>query len=220
MKKLKVLDLFSGTQSIAKAFRKQGHETYTIDFNPIFSDTDWHVDLIHVTAQDILERFGKPDIIWASPPCTKFSVAAIGRNWTKINEYTFEPKNEETKQAMELVKHTLALIKELQPSFFFIENPRGMLRKLSMMQEFNRHSVTYCQYGDFRMKPTDLWTNHPNPNFKAPCKNGDPCHVSAPRGSRTGTQGLKDAIERAKLPEELCDYICQICEEEIGKITS
>ena len=31
--KLKVLDLFSGTQSIARAFRDNGHETYTIELD-------------------------------------------------------------------------------------------------------------------------------------------------------------------------------------------
>ena len=54
-----------------------------------------------------------------------------------------------------------------------------------------RYTVTYCQYGDKRMKPTDIWTNHPNPKFKPMCKNGDPCHEKAPRGSRSGTQGIK-----------------------------
>lgn len=86
-----------------------------------------------------------------------------------------------------------------------------MLRKMPFMQELPRYTVTYCQYGDFRMKPTDIWTNHPSPNFKLPCKNGDPCHASAPRGSRTGTQGLKDAIERGIIPEQLCGHICDIC---------
>ena len=38
MKKLRVLDLFSGTQSISKQFRKKGHDTLTIDYNPIFSE--------------------------------------------------------------------------------------------------------------------------------------------------------------------------------------
>jgi hypothetical protein len=39
-------------------------------------------------------------------------------------------------------------------------------------------------------KPTDLWGGFP-PSLilKAPCKNGDPCHVAAPRGSSTGIQG-------------------------------
>lgn len=63
------------------------------------------------------------------------------------------------------------------------------------------------------MKPTDIFTNYPNPNFKPPCKNGDNCHVSAPRGSRTGTQGLKGSKERSIIPEELCDYIVSLCEK-------
>ena len=43
--------------------------------------------------------------------------------------------------------------------FYFIENPRGMLRKQKMMEEFTRYTITYCKYGDDRMKPTDIWTN-------------------------------------------------------------
>ncbi len=68
---------------------------------------------------------------------------------------------------------------------------------------------------DVRMKPTDIWTNHPNPKFKPMCKNGDSCHVSAPRGSKTGTQGLKWARGRGVIPEQLCEHVCNICEETI-----
>lgn len=64
------------------------------------------------------------------------------------------------------------------------------------------------------MKPTDLWTNHPNPKFKLPCKNGSPCHPPAPRGSnKYGTQALKGALERSMYPKELCEHIVDICEE-------
>lgn len=87
------------------------------------------------------------------------------------------------------------------------------MRKMDCMQDLPCHTVTYCQYGDTRMKPTDIWTNHPNPQFKPICKNGDSCHVSAPRGSRTGTQGLKDARERSVIPPLLCKHIVHICEE-------
>ena len=83
------------------------------------------------------------------------------------------------------------------------------------MKDKPRYTVTYCQYGDDRMKPTDIWTNHPSPKFKPPCKNGDSCHVSAPRGSRTGTQGRKNSTERSLIPSELCDYVVKICEEVI-----
>ncbi len=76
-----------------------------------------------------------------------------------------------------------------------------------------RHTVTYCQYGHKYMKPTDIWTNHPNPRFKEPCSNGDDCHESAPRGSRQGTQGLKGNLERSIIPPELCKYVAKISEE-------
>lgn len=62
------------------------------------------------------------------------------------------------------------------------------------------------------MKPTDIWTNHPNPQFKPPCNKGDPCHIAAPRGSRTGTQGLKCSKEKARIPPQLCEHIVDICE--------
>lgn len=62
------------------------------------------------------------------------------------------------------------------------------------------------------MKPTDLWTNHPNPNFLPMCKNGQPCHESAPRGSKTGTQGLKCKVDRSRIPEDLCKHIVKISE--------
>jgi len=204
---MKILELFSGTQSISKVFRRNGWETFTLDFNPVFADnTDWTVDILEVTAEDIIERFGKPDVIWASPPCTTFSVASIGRHWNK--DHT--PKTKEAEVGLQILNHTIKLIQELQPKYFFIENPRGKMRKMSIMEQFERYTVTYCQYGDNRMKPTDIWTNHPEPNFKPICKNGSPCHVSAPRGSRTGTQGLKDAIEKARIPEGLCKHICSL----------
>lgn len=62
------------------------------------------------------------------------------------------------------------------------------------------------------MKPTDIWTNHPDPQFKPMCKRGAPCHEPAPRGSRTGTQGLKDHRTRSLIPAALCEHIVDICE--------
>ena len=101
---------------------------------------------------------------------------------------------------------------------WFVENPVGMLRKmpfiLGLLKDTggSRHTVTYCQYGERRQKPTDIFTNHPYPQFRPPCKRGAPCHDAAPRGSRTGTQGLKGKAVRAKLPAELCRHIVAICE--------
>ena len=52
----------------------------------------------------------------------------------------------------------LKLIEELQPKYYFIENPRGGMRKMEWMKGLPRYTVTYCEYGDNRMKPTDIWT--------------------------------------------------------------
>lgn len=75
--------------------------------------------------------------------------------------------------------HVKELIKELKPKYYFWENPRAGLRKMTFMQDIPRYTITYCQYmmnepwEKRRMKPTDIWTNHPNPKFKPPCKNGE-----------------------------------------------
>lgn len=208
---MKLLELFSGTQSISKVFRANGWDTFTIDFNPTFEkETSWTVNILEVTAQDIIERFGRPHVIWASPPCESFSVAAIGKNWTKEGDI-YTPKSQRAEIGLAILAKTLELIEELQPKYFFIENPRGMMRKMPVMQKFERHTVTYCQYGDFRQKPTDLWTNYESPNFKPPCKRGAPCHVAAPRGSSTGTQGIKGKVNRAVIPKELCEHIYSLC---------
>lgn len=92
---------------------------------------------------------------------------------------------------------------------------------MDFIRELPRYTVTYCQYeldkpvSERRMKPTDIWTNHPKPEFKPPCKNGDKCHAAAPRGSRTGTQAQKNAKEKGIIPEALCKHIVEICEKYI-----
>ena len=57
------------------------------------------------------------------------------------------------------------------------------------------------------MKPTDIWTNDFDWIPRPMCKNGDKCHESAPRGSKTGTQGLKNAKDRGIIPPALFEEI-------------
>lgn len=210
---MKVLELFAGTRSIGKAFEKKGHEVYSIEWNKDFENIDWYEDIGKITAKDIIERFGKPDVIWASPDCTTYSVAGISKHRRKDADGNLVPISEYAKFCDKVNNHVLNLISDLKPKYYFIENPRGGLRKMNFMQTIPRYTVTYCKYGDTRMKPTDIFTNYINPNFKPPCKNGDKCHTPAPRGSKTGTQGLKGAKERSIIPKELCDYIVYLCEK-------
>lgn len=224
MKKLKVLELFAGTRSIGKAFEKRGHEVYSIEWDKSFDNIDWYEDIGKITAQDILDRFGKPDIIWSSPDCSSYSVAALGKH-RKKNPITgnLEPQTDYAKFCDKVNAHVVDLIKELKPKYYFIENPRGGMRKMDFMQDLPRYTVTYCKYltdrplQERRMKPTDIWTNHPDPKFVPPCKNGDPCHVPAPRGSQNGTQAIKGSKLRSVIPPLLCEHIVDICEEYISE---
>lgn len=216
---MKVLELFAGNRSVSKAFEERGHETFSVEWSRDFENIDLYEDVGAIKAEDILELFGHPDVIWASPDCSTFSVAAISTH-RRRNPVTksLDPITDYARFCDEVDKNMLKLIKDLNPTYFFIENPRGGLRKMEWMQGIPRYTVTYCQYGEERMKPTDIWTNHPNPRFKPPCKNGDPCHVRAPRGATTGTQGIRGSAKRAEIPYELCSHIVDICEggDELG----
>ena len=214
---MKILELFAGTRSIGKEFEAKGHEVYSIEWDKEHPNIDWYVDIGTITTQDIIDRFGVPDVVWACPDCTSYSVAAISRHRSRENNGNLAPKSDYAKFCDKVNTHVIDMINELleiNPKLIYlIENPRGGMRKMNFMKNLPRYTVTYCQYGDTRMKPTDIWTNHPNPKFKPPCKNGDPCHESAPRGSRTGTQGRKNTKERSRIPKQLCKHIVEICEE-------
>jgi site-specific DNA-cytosine methylase len=213
---MKVIELFSGTASFSKVVREREreHKTFTIDFDESFKP-DLCIDIMDFKIEMLPEEFRHPDIVWASPPCTTFSVASIRHYW--ING---KPKNEKCLHGIAIVKKTLEIIKELNPKFYIIENPRGMLRKQEFMQDLKRDTVTYCQYGSKIQKPTDLWNNL-NHIFKPMCKPGSPCHEPASRGARKGVQGINNSFSnlgsrgkvlRAVVPKELCLEILNHCE--------
>lgn len=209
---MKMLELFAGTGVMSKAFARAGFETYTIDWNPDFN-LSLCADIGALSAHDITTLCdGVPNVIWASPDCTTYSIAGISHHRVNLGS-DLAPVSEYARFCDKTNTHVIELIKEIQPKYWFIENPRGGLRKMSFMRGLPRYTVTYCQYGAPYMKPTDIWTNHPDPRFKAPCRNGDPCHDPAPRHSKTGLQGVKGKKARSMIPIELCDHIAYICKE-------
>lgn len=186
-----------------------------------------HCDIGKLQAQEILDKFGQPDVIWIAPDCRSYSLAAISKHRRKNAETgNLDPISDYAKKCDEVNQHVLRLIKELNPKIWFIENPRACLQNMSWMKPLDKykHLITYCQYStdlpleQRRMKPTNIWTNHPNPKFKAPCKNGDKCHIASPRGSKTGTQGMKGATLRSTYPKQLCEHIVKICEEHMKEV--
>ena len=197
---MNVLELFAGSRSIGKVGDKLGMNVFSVDWEK-YEGIDLCIDVAKLKKEDIPFV---PDFVWASPDCTTYSIAAISTHRNNT-----EPKSEYAKKCDTTNQHFISLIKEwleINPDMvFFIENPRGMLRKMPWMQEFKRHTIWYCQYGDERAKPTDIWTNSDKWFPKPVCRNGNKeCHhAPAPRGSKTGTQGRKGSYERSKIPEQL-----------------
>lgn len=218
---IKVLELFAGSRSIGKAAEAQGLEVFSVDVKQ-WGNIDLVKDINNLELKDVPFV---PDIVWSGTPCTTYSIAAISHH----RNPDFSPKTDFAFFCDEMNIRVNKLIEDwlkLNPNLlWYIENPRGALRKMPFMQPFDRTTVWYCQYGDNRAKPTDIFTNNLfslfNPEGWQPrpeCWNGRKnCHDLAPRGSRTGTQGLKDNHERSKMPEQLCK---EVIDYSIKKITN
>lgn len=206
---MNVLELYAGSRSVGKVAERRGHNVWSSDLID-FGGIDYVTDILQFDPSKVPFV---PDMIWASPPCTAFSVAAIGKNWDKDTRL---PKTDGARLGIQLLEKTLEIIGMYPDALFWMENPRGMMRKMPHVIGMTRHTVTYCQYGDSRMKPTDVWTNSKLWAPRPMCSNGDPCHDAAPRGSSTGTQGVKGAYARSQIPDALCEEIVAICEIEHG----
>jgi len=209
--RVRVLDLFAGLGGWSSAFRDDGWDVVTLDFNPRFGTTIV-ADVLDYHALPAVAALGPYDLVLASPPCEGFTVMNIGKNWTRPTDSPPNaPKTDSARLALRIVERTRLMIAELEPAYFIIENPRGKLRRLDVVADLERRTVTYCQLGERRMKPTDLWGGFPpSLDLPRPCRMGDPCHVSAPRGSRTpgSTQGINGGPARAEIPYGLSRLVC------------
>jgi len=205
-----LLELFAGSRSIGKVGEKLGFNVFSVDWKE-YNSIDLVIDIGDLKKEDVPFI---PDVVWASPDCTTYSIVACSTH--RIN--SIKPKTDYAKKCDQVNKHFIDLIKKwlkVNPNMvFFIENPRGILRKMPFMQKFKRHTIWYCQYGDNRAKPTDIWTNSKDWIPKPECKNGNPnCHHRpAPRGSKMRMQGRKSSYERSIIPEELClEVLSSVC---------
>ena len=150
---MKVLELFAGSRSIGKAAESLGHEVFSVDWEQ-YGNIDLVIDIEDLTI-DMLPFI--PDRGWASPDCTTYTIAACSTH--RID--SIEPKTEYAVKCDSVNQNVLELFKQIQkinPNFvYYIENPRGMMRKMPWMQNQPiRNTVWYCQYGDDRAKPTDI----------------------------------------------------------------
>lgn len=198
------LDMFCGLGGFSAAFADAPRwDTVTVDIKERF-DPDIQADVMDLRPKNLPDA----DVVLASPPCRCFSIAnQIGKqnHWKDDGA----PESTDAKESVALVYHTIGVIKGLGPDYWFLENPRGHLRRILGRPT---GEVTYCQYGTRYMKPTDLWGEHPPMTYRH-CQKGATCHERSTLERGRDTRPLpRDPAERAKVPYELSNAILQAVE--------
>jgi len=118
------LELFSGTMTMSKTAKEFGFRVFSIDIDEQL-EPSLCADILELTAEQIVEHCGgKPAVIWASPDCTQWSFARGAKNeFSKAAKLKGKPLSEDAIHARNLIIKTLSLIEELDPHYFFVENP-------------------------------------------------------------------------------------------------
>lgn len=210
-----LLELFSGMGNVSKAFIAQGGQAYRVDWSQKV-EADLHADVSKLTAQDVINLCGGvPDVIWASPQCTTYSIATHRHRTLKEG---LVPKTELARHDDQVNVALWKLIDELVAlgtKYYFVENPRGRMRHMPFVQGRPRYTLTYCSYGNkgnangytdqYVMKPTDVWTNHPNPQFLPQCTAVNPPHLHG----KLDKAHKRDYISRGEMPQLLTNHIAE-----------
>tara|TARA_R110001599_G_C12052897_1_gene642364 strand:+ start:55 stop:639 length:585 start_codon:yes stop_codon:yes gene_type:complete len=139
---MKVLELFSGTGSVGKCCKAIGWDVVSVD---MILPADHQCDILNFD----YKQYGPDefDIVWASPPCTEYSIAKT-RGIRDIEN------------SNKIVLKTIEIINYFDCKYWFIENPQtGLLKSQSFMKDFKFVDGDYCMYGLPYRKRTRFWTN-------------------------------------------------------------
>lgn len=209
--RLRVLDLFSGTGDFSAAFVARGHHVRRVDNSPQFSGVPFTA-----IADALAESESEPwDVVLAGIICTYCSTMTIRYNWKKENGRRI-PVSDGARMTLSMLDKVLRVFRGSGARYLVIENPRAMMRKTQQVADLDRRTVTYCQYGRRQMKATDFFGKFPAGwETKQPCKARSPCHIAAPRKSRTGTQGM-NPVEAARVPYGISLSLCLAIEAELA----
>jgi hypothetical protein len=194
---LTMIELFSGAGNIARSFKDQGYSTCSFDKRKRAGvcEPDTRIDIMKMHQAVI--PFNHVNVVWASPPCTAFTYSA-GKHYYDKRMY-----RDNALPSIKLLKKCLDLIEEINPDFFFIENPRGKMRYEKIMIDFlgkvtgTFKTVTLESYGFPTIKPTDIFTNC----YDLPVRD----QTAYGRGAKNKTMALFDMtkVKRQATPYEL-----------------
>ena len=194
----RLLELFSGTGSIGRAFEAEGWEVVSVDLDPKFRPT------VCCDVMQLDERsLGSFDMVWASPVCTEYSRALSRRPRDLV-------------AGDRLVLRALEIIGNLRPRFWAMENPQtGLLKTRAFMQGLPYSDVCYCKYGFKYKKATRIWHNLPWEPSQTMCRKWDRCDAfadgihpeAAQSGTTNGRRNQQSQRQLYSMPPQLCDEI-------------
>ena len=155
---MRLLELFSGTGSVGNAaLRNRFSKVISVDIDES-CDADYICDIRKLKYKTL----PTPDFIWASPPCTTYSYAAI---WYRHRNEKGEARTDDAHDANDILRCTFRIIRyfmKLNPRLkFCIENPRGYMRQMPETQNLYRSTTSYNNSGCPICKPTDFFSNYP-----------------------------------------------------------
>ena len=88
-KQLNILELFAGSRSVGSVGDEMGMNVFSVDWEN-YKDIDLVGDIGEMNINDVPFI---PDMIWASPDCTSYSIAAISKHRNGV-----EPKSDYAKK--------------------------------------------------------------------------------------------------------------------------
>ena len=215
---MKILELFSGTGSVGKVFRENGHHVISLDLKGADINCnilDWNYKTFN---EEHIECF---DYIHASPPCDTFSICRkswIGRKLKAHPDEVFTKElliKDQENIGVPILNKTLEIIKYFNPKYFTIENPQTGDMK-NYITDIPFTDVDYCMYGFPYKKRTRIWNNF---DFKGKLCNKecgyfvDGRHISnCGHTNKKYTKGMNNFVfttlkERYRIPPELINSI-------------
>lgn len=225
-RKIIVWNLFNdGLDSVGKAIKDEKYEMYNFGISENFESTN-KIDLSQNSFRkinDYFDKFPKPDIITASPPCQSFSIASAMKSvYQDKNEagnacwkytkgvdilkrrvayeyegtrYKADVQIEKARIGQWCIVNTVKLINYYKPKYWYIENPER-----SLIWKFIRNNLNNQIYGHFNTG----WYGSYGTDYKKPTTFFSNVEIDLKRTKKNYISfeySSKAGIDRSYIPE-------------------
>ena len=152
----KLLDLFTGTGSVARVAKELGYDVCTLDIDPKTNPTIC-ADILEFDYTTLDDDF---DVVWISCPCETFSAARRSNLGRMVKGEIMTPETllrDTIEIGVPILRRCQELIRHLNPRVWFIENPYSGNMKNYI--DLKPAIYDYCMYGFNYRKRTAIWSN-------------------------------------------------------------